>query len=94
MVLEVKKMVLTNANKQKSQTRARVRALRSQTPAEGSAKTNVKREQFLKLLKNRYGYVNDQAVDELERLLTQFSRTNKSLDSHHAHPIFRHSRTD
>jgi hypothetical protein len=40
---------------------------------------NAKRERFLALLKSRYGYTNEKAVDELERLLKQFYRTNRSL---------------
>ena len=39
----------------------------------------AKRQRLLALLKNRYSYTNEQAVDEMERLLKQFDRTNRSL---------------
>lgn len=44
-----------------------------------SGKINLKRERFLILLKDRYGYTNVKAIDEMERLLKQFSITNKSF---------------
>jgi hypothetical protein len=40
---------------------------------------NVKRERFLALMKSRYGYTNEKAIDELKRLLKQFYRSNRSL---------------
>ncbi len=40
---------------------------------------NPKREKFLTMLKEQYGYTNEQSVAELERLLKQFYRTNESL---------------
>ncbi len=83
-------MALGKVNKQKTQMRGRVRALRIKPTVEGPGKPNVKRERFLALLKNRYGYTNEKAVDELERLLTQFQRTNKSLNMHRSHSLFRH----
>ena len=43
---------------------------------------NVKRERFMALMKSRYGYTNEKAIDELKRLLTQFYRTNRSLGIH------------
>ena len=44
----------------------------------------VKRERFLALIKSKYGYTNDKAIDEIKRLLKQFYRTNKSLGIRHA----------
>ena len=44
-----------------------------------SEKIKAKRERFLALLKSRYGYTNDKAVDEMERILKQFYRMNRSL---------------
>lgn len=64
------------------QTRGRIRELLSGLSADDPEKTPAKREQFLSLLKRQYGYTNDKAVDELERLLTQFYRINKSLSIH------------
>lgn len=83
-------MTLEMSNKQKTHMQGKVRALRIQSPGEDPVKVNIQRERFLALLKSRYGYSNDKAVDELERLLTQFYRTNKSLGMHRPHPIFRH----
>jgi len=64
----------------------RVHELLSKHSAEDPNKTNPKRDRFLTLLKHRYGYTNDKAVDELERLLKQFYRTNRSLTIHHKRP--------
>jgi len=44
--------------------------------------TTEKRERFLALLSSRYGYTNEKAVDELERLLRQFNTINRSLIFH------------
>jgi hypothetical protein len=87
-------MVLEKVNKQKTQMRGRVRALKVKPTIEDPAKPNVKRQRFLALLERQYGYTNDKAIDELERLLTQFYRTNKSLEMHRSHPVFRHPRAD
>jgi hypothetical protein len=51
-------------------------------------KTVVKHDKFLALLKSRYGYSNDKAVVELERLLRQFDTTNESLGVHHGRTNF------
>jgi hypothetical protein len=51
---------------------------------------NAKRERFMALLKSRYGYTNEKAVEELARLLRQFYRTNRSLGIHHGKPNFKH----
>ncbi len=48
---------------------------------------NPKRERFLALMKSRYGYTNDKALDELKRLLKQFYKTNRSLGIRHARPV-------
>jgi|WetSurMetagenome_2_1015567.scaffolds.fasta_scaffold317674_2 hypothetical protein len=50
----------------------------------------TKHEHFLALLKKQYGYTNEKAVDELERLLKMFSTMNKSLGIHQAHTDFKH----
>jgi hypothetical protein len=42
-------------------------------------KANLKRERLMDLLRIQYGYTNEKAIDELERLLKQFSMTNESL---------------
>jgi hypothetical protein len=73
---------------QSNQTRSRVHELLSKHSVENPDKVNAKRERFLALLKSRFGYSNDKAVDELERLLKQFYRTNKSLNIHLARPNF------
>ena len=71
---------------QSKQTRVRVHELLSKHSVEDPDKTNPKRERFLALLKSRYGYTNEKAVDELERLLKQFYRTNRSLNYHRTRP--------
>ena len=74
------------ADGQSKQTRARVRELLSKHSAEDPDKANAKRERFLAQLKSRYGYTNEKAVDELERLLRQFYRMNRSLGIHRSRP--------
>jgi hypothetical protein len=75
---------------QSKQSRGRVHELLSKHSVENPDKPNVKREQFLALLKGKYGYTNEKAVDELERLLKQFYRMNKSLGIHHGRSNFKH----
>ena len=50
----------------------------------------TKHEHFLALLKKQYGYTNEKAIDELERLLKLFSTMNKSLGIHHVRTDFDH----
>lgn len=69
---------------QSKQTRGGIHELVSKHSIEDPGKTNPKRDQFLALLKYRYGYSNDKAVDELVRLLKQFYRMNRSLGIHGA----------
>ncbi|HMD89111.1 MAG TPA: hypothetical protein VKF38_08110 [Anaerolineaceae bacterium] len=76
-------------NGQNKQNHSRIHELLSKHSAEDSRKSNPKRDRFLALLKSRYGYSNDKAVDELERLLKQFYRTNRSLTIHHKRPILK-----
>jgi len=74
---------------QSRQTRgSKVRELLSKHGVGDPDKPNTKREKFLALLKSRYGYNNEKAVDELERLLKQFYRTNRSLGIHRPRPNF------
>jgi hypothetical protein len=54
----------------------------------------TKHERFLAFLKNRYGYTNEKAVTEMERLLTQFYRSNKSLGIRHPWPNFVYPKAD
>ncbi len=73
--------------KQVNQIHSGVRGLLSKPGEYNPDKTNAKRERFLGLLEKKYGYTNDKAIDELERLLKHFYRTNKSLGIHpHAVP--------
>ncbi|HEX7567938.1 MAG TPA: hypothetical protein VF355_05170 [Anaerolineaceae bacterium] len=69
---------------QSKQTPGRVRELLSKYSVEDPDKVNAKRARFLAQLKSRYGYTNEKAVDELERLLRQFYRMNRSLGIHRA----------
>jgi hypothetical protein len=73
---------------QSNQTHSKVHELLSKHSLENPDAVNTKRARFLALLKSRYGYNNDKAVDELERLLKQFYRTNRSLNIHLARPSF------
>ena len=75
---------------QSKQTLGRVRELLNKHSVEDPEKANPKRERFLALLKSRYGYTNDKAVDELERLLKQFYRMNQSLGVNRARPNLKH----
>jgi hypothetical protein len=50
----------------------------------------VKHAKFLALLKKQYGYTNEKAVDELERLLKLFYTMNRSLSIHHKHSNIKH----
>lgn len=45
-------------------------------------KGNSKHDLLLSVLKHDYGYVNDKAVAELERLFRQFQSINKCSRSH------------
>jgi transposase InsO family protein len=75
---------------QSKQTRGKVRELLSKHSVEVPDITNAKRERFLALLKSRYGYTNEKAVDELERLLKQFYRMNRSFGIHRTWLNFKH----
>jgi hypothetical protein len=72
------------------QSRDRVRELFHKQILVDEDKTGAKHAQFLGLLKNRYGYSNDKAVVELERLLKQFDSMNKSLGIHRDRPNSKH----
>ena len=74
---------------QNKQTVSRVHELLSKHSVEDPDKINAKRERFLALLKSRYGYTNEKSVDELERLLKQLYRMNRSLNIHLARPNFK-----
>jgi hypothetical protein len=76
---------------QKKPARSKVRELLSIHSVEDPEKANPKRERFLALLKNRYSYTNEKAVDELERILKQFYRMNKGLGIHRIRPVTRHT---
>jgi hypothetical protein len=78
------------AKGQNNQTRRSARELLSLQSVEDLEKTKAKREQFLARLKKQYGYTNDKAVDELERLLKMFYTTNRSLRIHRKHTNFKH----
>jgi hypothetical protein len=76
------------------QPRGRIRELLSEISVDDAEKTSAKRERFLTLLKRQYGYTNDKAVDELERLLTQFYRINKSLGFHRSRLNYKQPHAD
>ena len=80
------------ANDQIKKTRDRVRELMSKQDIEDPVNTIAKRDRFLALLKRQYGYTNDKAVDEMERLLKQFRTMNRSLSFLHPRPFHKHTR--
>ena len=55
-------------------------------------KINARRERFLAMLKKQYGYTNEKAVDEMERLLKQFYGMNRSIGVYRSLSNFRRSR--
>ena len=76
------------------QTRGRIRELLSKLSVEDSGGTTVKRDRFLALLKSQFGYTNEKAVDELEILLKQFDRINKSLGIHRSRLNYKQPHTE
>ena len=75
---------------QSEHSRGRARELLKIHSIEDPDKTNAKREQFLSMLKKQYGYTNEKAVDELERLLKLFYTMNRSLGIHSVRTNFKH----
>ncbi len=75
---------------QSQQPSSRVYGLSRKYHFENPVVAKAKQARLLALLKVRYGYTNEKAVNELERLLRQFYITNKSLGTHHARPDFRY----
>jgi hypothetical protein len=71
-------------------THGRVHELLVKINVENPGKINVKREQFLTLLRSKYGYTNEKAIDELSRLLRQFTIINRSLGIHRRRKNFKH----
>jgi histidyl-tRNA synthetase len=80
--------------KQSKQTTGRVRELISKPSVEDLDNANPKRERFLAHLKSLYGYTNEKAIDELERLLKQFYKMNRSLGINRARPNIKHPHAD
>jgi hypothetical protein len=63
--------------------RGKVHELLTHRRTDDPEKIKAKRARFLALLKSRYGYTNEKAVDEMERILKQFDQLNLSLGIHH-----------
>ncbi len=76
------------------QTHSTARELLSKHLVRNPEKANTKRIRFLAMLKSRYGYTNDKAVDELDRLLKQFYKTNRSLGVYRTRTHDNHSRIE
>ena len=87
-------MTHENGKTQSIRQRSRMRDLLIKPGVVESEIINAKREKFLALLSSRYGYTNEKAVDELERLLKQFHRINKSLGFHRTRMNMKHPHTD
>ncbi|HWQ04837.1 MAG TPA: hypothetical protein VN452_05740 [Longilinea sp.] len=73
------------------QPRGKVRDLLMKHHAGETDEVNEKRDRFLIRLKNQFGYANEEAVDELERLLRQFYRINQSFNTNRTRLRIRHS---
>lgn len=67
------------AGRMHKQPYGKVHELLKNHGVDDQGKVNVKREQFLTFLKQRYGYANEKAEDEMERLLRRFYRLNRSF---------------
>ena len=78
-------MAYEDTKKMSKPERGRVGELLKKHSIEHPDRPNPKREKFLTMLKEQYGYTNEQSVAELERLLKQFYRTNKSLGIRRPH---------
>jgi hypothetical protein len=78
---------------QVAQSHDKDQGLLSKQNVEDTDRAITKHEHFLALLKKQYGYTNEKAVDELERLLKLFYTMNKSLGIHHAQTNFNHPQT-
>ena len=66
---------------QTKKTGSRVRNLVGKHQAGDPDQVNLKRQRFLAMLSSQYGYTNEKAVEELERLLKHtgsFSETKKT----------------
>lgn len=61
----------------RKQPHGKVRELVLKYNAEEPIPFNVKRQRFLSRLKNQFGYANEAAIEELERLLRQFYKMNR-----------------
>ena len=61
--------------------------------SEDPVKIKARRERFLAMLKKQYGYTNEKAVDELERLLKQFYSMNRSIGIYRSLSNIRRSRS-
>ena len=82
-------MAYETINKMSKPERGRVGDLLKKHSIEYPDRPNPKREKFLARLKEQYGFTNEQSVAELEKLLKQFYRTNKSLGIHRPHVILK-----
>jgi hypothetical protein len=71
-------MAYENFKGQRNENRLRVRKMLKKDQTEDLGKPNTRRERFVGLLEKRYGYTNEKAVDEFERLLKQFYRMDRS----------------
>jgi hypothetical protein len=76
---------------QRNQKRLRVRKLWIVNHLEDSGKPNPGRERFVSYLKKRYGYTDDLAVNELERLRAQFYKMYRDSGVPHVRSNFKHS---
>ena len=79
---------------QEKYSHSRVHELLTKIIIEEPNMINVKREKFLALLKNRYGYTNEVAINELRRLLKQFHTINRSLGIRRIRKNYEHPKAE
>jgi hypothetical protein len=77
---------------QQKQAGIKVHELLSNNGSDDQGKVNARREEFLALLKKQYGYTNEKAVIELERLLRQFYKMNRSIGIYQSRTYFKRPR--
>ena len=78
-------------NVQSKKIRESVRELMSKQSNADPVNAIAQRERLMAFLKKQYGYTNEKAVNEMERLLKQFRMMNKNLTFHRSRPMHKHT---
>jgi len=83
-------MIYEIVKEQSKHTGSRARELPGIHNIEDQDRTNAKHVLFLAMLKKQYGYTNEKAVDELERILKLFYAMNRSLGIRSVRTNYKH----